>query len=186
VSALTRALPVALLWCASASGATTDAELARCAVIGTPEARLECFDALAARHRPAPPAAAPGSLIPPAAAASAPRADASASPRSPPASGDAPGQSAAPASDAAHFGFSPAQLHSAPAGPESIEAAVVRVGQSSLGQTTVALDNGQTWLIREGDVRLSAGDKVTIKRAALGSFLLLAPSRHSYRANRLH
>jgi hypothetical protein len=30
------------------------------------------------------------------------------------------------------------------------------------------------------------GDTVTIKRAALGSFLMMTPSRHSYRVERLN
>jgi hypothetical protein len=49
----------------------------------------------------------------------------------------------------------------------------------------VVLDSGQTWTVMDNDGRLAAGDAVTIKRAALGSFLMLTPSNHRYRVRRV-
>jgi len=49
----------------------------------------------------------------------------------------------------------------------------------------VVLDNGQTWTVMDNDGRLASGDAVTIKRAALGSFLMMAPSNHRYRVRRI-
>jgi hypothetical protein len=49
----------------------------------------------------------------------------------------------------------------------------------------VRLDNGQAWSLNESGVTLKQGDAVTIRHAAMGSFLLVAPDRRSYRARRL-
>jgi hypothetical protein len=56
--------------------------------------------------------------------------------------------------------------------------------QDRLNNVAVVLDNGQAWTFVEQDPRLRPGDSVTIKRAALGSFLMMTPSRHSYRVQR--
>jgi hypothetical protein len=175
-----------ILLCGVAGAASGDDELARCAAIDAPDARLACFDALAARSKTATPpassATAPSptpvwkSALAPAAAAAAPA----------PAAASATAAPAAPAAgnEGQNFGLNPVQLHIEPTGPASIEATVSTVTESRNGQTSVRLDNAQTWIIEEADVRLVAGDKVMIKRAALGSYLLLAPSRHAYRVRR--
>jgi len=49
----------------------------------------------------------------------------------------------------------------------------------------VRLDNAQTWTFNAQDTLLRVGDKVTIKRAALGSYLMILPDYHSYRAKRV-
>jgi hypothetical protein len=54
-----------------------------------------------------------------------------------------------------------------------------------LGNVRVALDNGQAWTFTATDALLRAGDPVTIKRGALGSFLLTTPSHHTYHAVRM-
>lgn len=69
--------------------------------------------------------------------------------------------------------------------PQSLQALVERVEEDRLGQARVLLDNGQVWSISGGDFRLSKGDKVTLKRAALGSYLMTTTSRLSYRARRV-
>jgi len=57
------------------------------------------------------------------------------------------------------------------------------------GHGRVVLDNGQLWVFTdseaEADARLNPGDPVTIKRAALGSFLMKTASNHSYHVHRL-
>jgi hypothetical protein len=70
-------------------------------------------------------------------------------------------------------------------GPSQIEARVSRVQADSQGNVTLTLDNGQVWSAQQGDQWLQPGDKVTIRQAALGSYLLTTPSRHSYRVRRL-
>jgi hypothetical protein len=153
---------------ATAALADLKAGLARCAAIVASGPRLDCYDALAER----PPATtAAGTTTPPAVA--------------PPVV--APTAPAAPAraDDPAAFGLTNAQLHVAPAGPESIQAVVARVNVDRQGTVSVRLDNGQTWVLVDPDPRLNAGDVVTIKRAALGSFLMTMPSRRSARVRRV-
>jgi hypothetical protein len=57
---------------------------------------------------------------------------------------------------------------------KSMEATVSALALRSPGRLSITLDNGQVWAQSEagGDSRLSIGDRVTIRRAALGSFLL--------------
>lgn len=71
-------------------------------------------------------------------------------------------------------------------GPESIKAVVSQVTEDRRNNVSLVLDNGQTWAFIEPDPRVRPGDTVTIKRAALGSFLMLTPSRRSYRVERLN
>jgi hypothetical protein len=78
------------------------------------------------------------------------------------------------------------QQHTADLGPKSIAAHIAIVSSNALGQTTIVLDSGQTWAVLDNDGWLSKGDAVTIKRAALTSFLMMTPSNHSYRVQRLH
>jgi hypothetical protein len=48
----------------------------------------------------------------------------------------------------------------------------------------VLLDNGQMWAYQGDDGRLRPGDPITIKRASLGSFIMLTQSRRSYHVTR--
>lgn len=137
-----------------AAYADTAEALARCAAIAGPGERLACYDALAGRTEPTP-------SQPVVAAAPDPR------------------------SDPKNFGLNPAlQLQQPVDVPQSVTARVTRLADDGRGQMLVGLDNGQTWLTDEVDPRLGLGDKVTIKRAALGSFLLTTPTKRSYRARR--
>jgi hypothetical protein len=97
----------------------------------------------------------------------------------------APVSAAAIATDPKNFGLTPAQQHIADLGPKSIAAHISIVSSDQLGRTLVVLDSGETWTVMDNDGRLSSGDAVTIKRAALGSFLMTAPSNHSYRVRRI-
>ncbi len=72
--------------------------------------------------------------------------------------------------------------------PDRIEATVARVTERASGERMVALENGQTWLLTEvtSRGRLKPGDKVTIRAAALGTFMLLTPKRVPLRARRVN
>jgi len=48
----------------------------------------------------------------------------------------------------------------------------------------VSLDNGQVWDFAEADAIVLPREAVTIRRAALGSFLLTTGSHHTYRVKR--
>jgi hypothetical protein len=89
--------------------------------------------------------------------------------------------------DPANWGLSRRQADphpSAPASPTAIKSAVFQMTEDRLHNVTVVLDNGQTWKFIDPEPRLRPGDSVTIKRASLGSFLMLTPSRRSYRVER--
>jgi len=157
--------------------------LARCAAVSSPSERLACYDTLAGRapeksaatasSKPAPqhPSAAPA-LAP---TGSAPAAAASA--------GAAAIPPKASSEDPSRFGLPPPPPVVPP--PSQIEARVTWVNADSQGNVTVTLDNGQVWAVNQGNQWLQSGDNVTIRQAALGSYLLTTPSRHSYRVRRL-
>lgn len=70
--------------------------------------------------------------------------------------------------------------------PESITQKVAAVTRKKDGELVVTLVSGQVWTQLEPDrrARVSVGDTVTIKRAALGSYLLVTPSRLATRVRR--
>ena len=171
----------------------TAGDLARCAGIVAPDARLACYDALAGRSAPATAAAPTPTLPAPAPAPAPPTAGAAtsatpAAPEAPP----APTPAASFASDPRNFGLTEAQQHAqaqphaAPEGPASVQARVTKLIDNRAGRAYVVLDNGQTWVFVDAldDSRLSPGDPVTIKRGSLGSFLMLTPSKHSFHVRR--
>jgi hypothetical protein len=176
-----------ILMAAGVSAAPSDDDMARCAAIPAPDSRLSCYDALA--HRPAekaasavvkaaPPAAAVASAAPAVQASAAPAV--TAAPAVP-----AEASAAAAAADLKNFGLTPAQTHTADAGPKSVAAHISMVSSDQSGQTFVVLDSGQTWTVLDNDGRLASGDAITIKRASAGSFLMKTASNHSYRVRRL-
>jgi hypothetical protein len=194
-----------ILLAATAAAGPSNDEMARCAVIPAPDSRLACYDALA--HRPAdkiPSAIAKGARGPATTAATgttaatAPAAGAAPATASVPATApaaapaalaaapaQAPVSAATIAADPKNFGLTPVQQHTADLGPKSIAAHISIVSSDRLGRTLVVLDSGETWSVMDNDGRLSSGDAVTIKRAALGSFLMMTPSNHRYRVRRL-
>jgi hypothetical protein len=167
----------------SASAAPSNSDMARCAAIDAPDARLACYDMLA--HRPAdktPRAAATPASSAPAAPASAAKVTAPATAAAVPA--QAPAAAPNPA-DPKNFGLTPAQQRTTDLGPKSIVGHISIVSSDRTGQTVIVLDSGQSWTVLDNDGRLASGDAVTIKRAALGSFLMMTPSNHSYRVRRI-
>lgn len=98
-----------------------------------------------------------------------------------------------PAADPAHeFGLTRAQREAAAGAARAADADSITVSVRSLrnrptGEFVVTFDNGQTWVQREANPRavLKVGDSVTIRKAALGSYLLVTPDRIATRVRRL-
>jgi hypothetical protein len=180
-----------MLLAASAAAAPSNSDMARCAAIPAPDSRLACYDALA--HRPADKAPSAAAVVPAARAPTAPVPTASVpAPLAPSAASapeaaaaQAPTPAAAAAADPKNFGLTPAQQHTTDLGPKSIAAQISNVSSDQIGRTLIVLDNGETWTVTDNDGRLSSGDAVTIKKAALGSFLMFTASNHSYRVRRI-
>jgi hypothetical protein len=161
------ALAVALCGLAAAEPAPAGADaatrtLAECVKIDAPDARLACYDAVAGRT----PSVAP--------------AGASAAARAP---------LAAPATAtnaAADFGKPrPPPPKPERGAEEAVHATATTVVADAQGHVTLTLDNGQVWSVIETDVRLDAGEAVTIRHGALGSYVLATASRHTYHVRRL-
>ena len=139
--------------------------IARCAAIDAPDARLTCYDRVAGRG--VAPAAGSTTAAPAAAAPGAPG-------------------PAVPTGGAQAFGLTPAHRNDVITEPPSVDAVIASAGAAGSGKSTIRLDNGQTWLVLDTDERLGAGDKVSIRRAALGSFMMTTAARHSYKVRRLN
>ncbi|HMH29768.1 MAG TPA: hypothetical protein VK580_14375 [Steroidobacteraceae bacterium] len=186
------ALSTAILAACAAGGAPakdTDVRnaLAPCIDISSSADRLACYDKLAGRvSAPKALAASPAATSPsvasraatsPEAAAPAPAASVAA----------APAPAAAPTEE--DFGRSKVRKAASSGAPpeiKSITAKVAAFGRSPNHRTQVTLDNGQIWEYQDDpDPLLSIGDSVTIKRATLGSFILLTPTKLSHRVSRV-
>jgi hypothetical protein len=80
----------------------------------------------------------------------------------------------------------PADVPGAAADLEAVEAKVEKLGFMADGSLYIALDNKQGWRqLSSGELLVKVGDTVTIKRGALGSFQLLAPSGRSAKVRRV-
>jgi hypothetical protein len=168
---------------AAATAATIPApsseQMARCAAIAVRDTRLSCYDALAHRLPDEGPAVAAATPVTPATPA------APSAPPPPQALVQAPTTVAAVTADPKNFGLSATQTHTADLGPKSEAARISILSSDQTGQTFVVLDSGQTWSVMDPDGWLNTGDAVTIKRAQFGSYLMFAPSHHSYRVRRV-
>lgn len=71
--------------------------------------------------------------------------------------------------------------------PQSITVVVAKVVRRPTGESIVTLENDQVWEQAEPGttVLLKAGDSVTIRKAALGSYVLVTPSRAAVRVRRV-
>lgn len=71
--------------------------------------------------------------------------------------------------------------------PDRIEATVARVTNRPTGERVVTLDSGQIWVLTEVTSKghLDSGDRVVVREAALGSYMLVTPKRVSLRAKRI-
>lgn len=162
-------VPAVVTGAAAQTPVRPEAGLHACAAIDAAAERLACYDRLAGRAEAAPVAvtAAPAVAAPPA---------------SPPAA--APGSAASPPKES--FGLYSAEHPTAPPAAQSLTEVVTAMGTSAGGRPTVTLKDGQVWEFDTSDPLLAIGDTVTIRRAALGSFILETPSRRRHRARRLH
>jgi hypothetical protein len=96
---------------------------------------------------------------------------------------------AAPEDDPQNFGFTRAQVQAQtqappPQGLQSIQAHITNVLTDRQGNGFVLLDNGQMWTYQGDDGRMRPGEPVTIKRASLGSFIMVTQSKRSYHVTR--
>lgn len=180
------ALSTAILAACAAGGALADDPngLTQCSSIANTAERLACYDRLAGRASAKAPPSSPAAAAPAAAPVSAaPVAAAPAAATPMPAA----------ASTANDFGLSKVQKEradgaasSSPAEIKSITARVAGFRKGPSGRPRVLFDNGQTWEYEEdGDYLLAVGDSVTIRRASLGSFLLVTPSKLVHRVRRI-
>jgi hypothetical protein len=167
-----------LLVSAAAQAASSDA-VQRCAGIADDRARLACYDSLFGR--PAAPEPAVASSVAEAPAAGAAAATAAVAP------------AAAPSNPAADFGLSEAAKRarepeqSREQFPDSVTGTIAKIGRKPAGEFVVTLENGQVWTQLQVDVRarVAVGDTVTIKKAALGSYMLVTASRYATRVRRV-
>jgi hypothetical protein len=188
------ALSAAILAACAAGGAPakdTDVRnaLAPCVGISSGADRLACYDKLAGRVSApnAGPVAAPPAATSPAATSPAATAPAATAPAPAASVVAAPAPAAAPTEE--DFGRSKVRKAASSGAPpeiKSITSKVAAFGRSPNHRTQVTLDNGQVWEYQDDpDPLLSIGDSVTIKRATLGSFILLTPTKLSHRVSRI-
>jgi hypothetical protein len=163
----------------------------RCATVADDLDRLACYDAEFGRPEPAgaasvqvtAPAPQPGP------AGTVPIAPATASAGAAVAAGTIAAPVSSPEAD---FGLSKwtkrnLDPEAAKAAPKRITARVQQVGQQRDGRFVVTLDNDQVWLQSEtmSRARVAVDDEVTIREAALGSFLLVTPNDVATRVRRV-
>jgi hypothetical protein len=158
--------------CTAASAIATDGDdlhhaVSLCAAVSKPDDRLACYDSLAGR--PAAATAIPLTTTHVALPTPAPAPMAARAP--------------APVED---FGLSPTQKAPVSSEIQAITATVTAFGHGSNGRVLIGLDNGESWEIEDGaDALLSVGDTVKIRRASLGSFLMVTPAKLSHRVRRI-
>jgi hypothetical protein len=77
--------------------------------------------------------------------------------------------------------------HPAPSAPaESVlTAKVISLGSNSRGHSTVTLEGDQVWELDSADPVLAAGETVTVKRGALGAFILTTAGGRLHRVHRI-
>jgi hypothetical protein len=188
-------LPTAVIAAGGDPAATvSQSSLHACAILTDPTERLGCYDQLAghAPHSDAAPAvaAAATAAVPATTTTATPAAPAPAAASAAPAAGTT-AASAATATAAAEpppkesFGLYTAEHPTAPAVTQSLDDRVVATGASASGRMTVTLASGALWELDEADPLLAVGDVVSIRRAALGSFLMETPTKRTHRARRL-
>jgi len=156
------------------------ADASHCVTIADSAARLACYDTTYGRG----------------AENSAPAAEsASRAPADKPAA-EAAGAAAATAitvDPVAEFGLSESQKRAQnperakDVAPESITETVATVGRTAAGGLLVTLESGQQWAQAETltKARVAPGDEVTIRKATLGSYMMVAPNKVAVRVRRV-
>lgn len=71
---------------------------------------------------------------------------------------------------------------------EHLTATVTKISHRRQGEFVMTLDNGQVWAQKHADSAFAVrvGDRVTIKTAAMGSYLLAPPSGRATRVTRVN
>lgn len=163
------------------------ADISRCASVADRDARLACYDELGSRYSPTrgtPPA--PAQPTPPNVRPEAPVAARAPAAQPQPVAAQQP---ASPAESREQFGLKPNQLPKDPEAPKkltAIEGVVSGFGHAPNGHQVVRVDNTQSWeLLQDADPLLAPGDKVSIRRALLGSFIMTTPTGREHRVKRL-
>jgi hypothetical protein len=150
------------------AGAAVPTAAEECSAVADDRERLECYDAIFGK-----PAGAGQRAIPAAAAAST--------------------TAAAPPNPDVEFGLSEsAKVARDPEKakqrfPDSITGDVAAVGFKPTGELVVTLANGQVWIQTDtlSFARVKAGDTVTVRKGALGSYLLVTADNVSTHVKRL-
>lgn len=139
-------------------------QIQQCRQVQQDSQRLACFDQIQLQALSAPVSLPPPASMPVAAVPKAP--ENSALPQAVP-----PVTPAAATSDAE---FGAEKLKKAePEQAEEISSTITAVETNTLKKLTITLENGQQWSqIGSEYIRIKAGDTATIRRAALGTFLL--------------
>ena len=169
--------PLALIYLSLAAAATLAAdETHRCASVGDDSARLRCYDA--AFGKPSGEGAS-------GARSAVPAATVTTAPASVPSTPDTSVKARE------EFGLSEAEKRTRRQEPEartdSITGQVAQLGRRPTGELVVSLADGQVWTQIESDTRarVKVGDTVTIRKASLGSYLLVGPDRIAIRVHRV-
>jgi len=166
-----------------------EASLGLCAGKTDAEARLACYDAIAAQLKAGQvsTAAAPVSVPAPVSAAVAPAPAVAAQPApvvAAPVAAAAPPPAAKPVAPEALFGSEriPKESRAAAGQPEeadTISSALKSFSYTPTGRVIVTLANGQVWRQIDGDTsqfRAKEGETITIERAILGSYNMTVSS----------
>jgi hypothetical protein len=97
------------------------------------------------------------------------------------------GKPAKPAPAAEQFGRPAKPAPAAAAAPASVTAAVTALDRLRDGKFVVTLDNSQVWSQSEinSQALVAIGDTVTVRRAALGSYLLVTKAGIATRVKRV-
>jgi hypothetical protein len=167
------------------------ADISRCAAVADRDARLACYDDLGSRYTAKKGAPASATQAPVAKAATATPATAVVPPARAAQSQPVPSvaKTSSPAESREQFGLQPNQLPKDPEAPQkltAIEGVVSGFGHAPNGHQVVRVDNAQSWeLLQDSDPLLAPGDKVSIRRALLGSFIMTTPSGREHRVKRL-
>lgn len=159
-------LSLALAAAGSASASAAAGDFLACAGEKDDARRLACFDAAVVRARN--PASSPAGTAATAAAV------------------------AAPLSKEEKFGLrGDLKQEKAKVAPElaeiqELKAQVTKVAVKPHGELVLTLDNGQVWyeIQTSSGIRVKAGDQVTIKAGALGSYSIVAPNGRSSKVTR--
>ena len=155
-------------------------------------ARLACYDSIFGRPAASVPQAAPAAAAPEASAVVATVAPVAAAPAAAAPAAAVPAAAAAANPDP-DFGLTEAAKRSRVPEesreqlPESISGTVAKVARQPAGEFIVTLENGQVWTQLQVDprARVAVGDTVVIKKAALGSHLLVTANRYATRVRRV-